>query len=153
MRKIIKLFMESGSFRKLIYWLLPILMLFWDTFLHGIEYLIVVIVHDIPKEGQEWGRLGWFQLGYITLIMTIVPISLGYIYLGLLYKFKQYAKRITIIAVCVMFLFITIADIYFAFYRDLESDLWDLWVVGYDCLYLLPFFWVAYYLLKKIEKK
>ena len=104
--------MESGSFRKLIYWLLPILMLFWDTFFHGIEYLIVVMVYEIPKEGQEWGRLGWFQLGYITLIMTIVPISLGYIYLGLLYKFKQYAKRITIIAVCVMFLFITIGDIY-----------------------------------------
>lgn len=153
MRKIIKLFMESGSFRKLIYWLLPILMLFWDTFFHGIEYLIVVMVYEIPKEGQEWGRLGWFQLGYITLIMTIVPISLGYIYLGLLYKFKQYAKRITIIAVCVMFLFITIADIYLAFYRDLESDLWDLWVVGYDYLYYLPFFLVAYYLLKKIEKK
>ena len=53
MRKIIKLFMESGSFRKLIYWLLPILMLFWDTFLHGIEYLIFVIVHDIPKEVQD----------------------------------------------------------------------------------------------------
>lgn len=153
MRKIIKLFMESGSFRKLIYWLLPILMLFWDTFFHGIEYLIVVMVYEIPKEGQEWGRLGWFQLGYITLIMTIVPISLGYIYLVLLYKFKQYAKRITIIAVCVMFLFITIADIYLAFYRDLESDLWDLWVVGYDYLYYLPFFWGAYYLLRRMGKK
>ena len=152
MRKIIKLFMESGSFRKLIYWLLPILMLFWDTFFHGIEYLLFVIVHDIPKEVQDWGRLGWFRLGYITLIMTIVPISLGYIYLGLLYKFKQYAKRITIIACSMMFLFITIADIYLAFYRDLESDLWDLWVVGYDYLYYLPFFLVAYYLLRRMDK-
>ena len=73
MRKIIKLFMESVFFRKLIYWLLPILMLFWDTFFHGIEYLLFVIVHDIPKEVQDWGMIGWFRLGYITLIMTIVP--------------------------------------------------------------------------------
>ena len=116
------------------------------------EYLLFVIVHDIPKEVQDWGMIGWFRLGYITLIMTIVPISLGYIYLGLLYKFKQYAKRITIIAVCVMFLFITIGDIYLAFYRDLESDLWDLWVVGYDYLYYLPFFLVAYYLLRRMDK-
>ena len=113
--------MESVFFRKLIYWLLPILMLFWDTFFHGIEYLLFVIVHDIPKEVQDWGMIGWFRLGYITLIMM-------------------------------MFLFITIADIYLAFYRDLESDLWDLWVVGYDYLYYLPFFLVAYYLLRRMDK-
>ena len=162
--------MERHKWKKVLYWLLPWLVALWDQVTGILIYWNHVSYYNVPPEVQQWSRTGWFALGWVTVLIVLVLIFFLYVYLFLLYKLRRYAKLISWIVGGTFTLWILIGVSKFIIdnVTVVPGDAFQLVSKEYGeplgfmdisvhYLYFLslcvPFFWGAYYLLRRMGKE
>ena len=161
-----------GSFnmnKKVVYWILPWLVALWYQVMAILIYWNHVSYYNVPPEVQHW-RIGCFALGWVTVLLALVFIFFLYVYLFLLYKLRRYAKLISWIVGGTFTLWILIGvskfiidnvtvvpgDVFQLVSKEYGEPL-GFMDISVHYLYFLslcvPFFWGAYYLLRRMGKE
>ena len=128
--------MEKHKWEKVVYWILPWLVALWYQVMAILIYWNHVSYYNVPPEVQHW-RIGCFALGWVTVLLALVFIFFLYVYLFLLYKLRRYAKLISWIVGGTFTLWILIGVVHYLYFLSL----------------CVPFFWGAYYLLRRMGKE
>lgn len=145
--------MNSSSIKKLIYWSLPVLMYLWDAVISYLTYLIDLWVNGSPD--ISWaggGRPSWLAFGWVTFYLSLINLFGGYVFLWLIYHFKRHAKLLTNAIGGVVILYSVLSKYLFKDLEGIPIVTYVLYVLG-NLLYYVPFFWGAYYLLRKMGNR
>ena len=136
----------------ILYWSLPVLMYLWDALVCSLMNIVDLWVNgtlDITWNGG--GRPSWLKFGWVTFYLSLVSVFQGYFFLWLISHFKRHSKVLTIVTGVGVILYSFLSKYLF---KDLEGVPFQsyIWNALGTLLYYVPFFWGAYYLLRRMDR-